>query len=70
MREIEAYASVADLIHAAIVANSGAASLKEVRPNNILHLSYLFRRIFSLIPTYHINNPSRRYTRYAKNMVE
>jgi hypothetical protein len=31
VREIEAYASVADLIHAAIVANSGAASLKEVR---------------------------------------
>jgi hypothetical protein len=31
VREIEAYASVADLIHAAILANSGAASLKEVR---------------------------------------
>lgn len=30
VREIEAYASVADLIHAAILANSGAASLKEV----------------------------------------
>lgn len=31
VREIDAYASVADLIHAAILANSGAASLKEVR---------------------------------------
>lgn len=30
--EVDAYASVADLIHAAILANGGAASLKEVNP--------------------------------------
>jgi hypothetical protein len=46
VREIEAYASVADLIHAAIVANSGAASLKEVRPINIL---YFYPTFFALI---------------------